>query len=392
MKRITKIAIIIALLSTLLLICGCGGVSKEDLTDAIKAKDISTITDLINQVKDQDDKDEIYAAAADEFKKLCKSTDWDDYVFMDKIIKKTKDKKLKKQLKKVIRENGDNKVIAFIKGKWVRRDYTDMDGMIINVKWNDKDGAGIVTSTKNARNNKYTFARGDIKWKDIKVISSNEFVYKDLFKSTDYSDYLDSYATINYDCNQIKVKVTNAGSKDYNIGNKQVWVRESAIDKKKENLKKKDFINKTFSVKKLSDLEDHFYYFYELDYVADKKLRKTLEKENDITTRYIRGVKGGESREEVIKAFGPGHIIYQNYKKDPIYKLYDYMLESNNDPKTRNLLKGLHSSMAKSNYSVLYYNKEKGPYIKMYFDKKNKLIGALAAKDYSLWIKASKLL
>ena len=379
MKRTIRLAIIIALISVILLVSGCGGVNEENLSNAIKARDVNTMVELITQASEQDNKDEMYSIVADEFKDLCKSTDWNDYVFMDKIIKKTKDKSLKKQLKQVIKENGDNKVIAFTKGEWVRRDYTDMDGMVINVKWNDKDGAAIVTSLKNARNNEYAFKKGDIKWKDIKILSSNEFVYSDLEKNTDYTDYKDSYATINYNFNQIKIKVTNAGGSDYDLGNTQVWIKKDAINKKKEKLKKRDF-TKAFGIK-LSEIEDDTYYLvYDKTFVPNKELRKKVK--DDGNKSFARNIKFGDSRRKVIRAFGYGHVMYQSYKNEPYYKL----TEGENLDFVN---KGFRLLLTKSKYSVLYYNKEDGAIIKMFFNRDNKIMGAYTLKNYDSWVKAA---
>lgn len=213
----------------------------EDVEAVLKTKDIEQIVKVINSYQEQSNKSELDDIIIEYCKTLGKSTDFNDYVFMEDLVKKVSDKALKKELQSLVDNSQKNKVIAFITGDWKRRDYTNEDGMVIDVKWLDDNGTAIITNAK-LKNNKGGFQKGDVKWRNVKIISENELSYEELSKSKKDTEYKQAYAKIDFDMNQLVCNITSDSNEDYAKGNKQVWIKKSVIDTSKEILKAEDFL------------------------------------------------------------------------------------------------------------------------------------------------------
>lgn len=301
---------LVLIIMTSFILAGCGGVSEDDIKESIENKRANETAKLINSYAKQDDKKELDEAVAKDFKDLCKSTEYSDFEYMDKVVAKLKDKELKAILNDVIQRNGSNKVIAFIEGDWVRRDYTDLDGVAINVKSNKDDSVAIITDVRKSKDK--DFKAGDVKWKNIKPMSSNEFVFEDLSKGSDDSHYEQGYANVEYDKNQINCRIS-ASNKAYKKGNVQVWIKKEVIDEKKALLKKAD-------IKDLGKIDKDSYEWW-IDYnhnILPKRLSKQYKKEVSKLSE--------KKRQEVEKANKPfpirGKVVYG----DKYNKVVDIMV------------------------------------------------------------------
>lgn len=368
--QIVKRGILLGMLLLLtVVLCACGGVSEDDISAAVESKSVDDVVALVEQYSEQDNKDDLNGCLAEEFKALCESTEYSDYEFMDGVIKKVKDKSLKEQLTEVIDDNCTNKVIAFTEGEWVRRDMTDQDGIVLTLQWNKEDGTAIVTETKNAK--KTDFKNDEIKWKNIKVISQKQFSYEDLAKGDDGSTgYNQGLGKINYENKTIKCKISDVDN-GYSYGKTQIWVKKDAIDPEKEIITKKD-LTEIYDEKSFD--KDNYYYYYEEKLVRDMQIRKALlKKYKDEKEQTIReSVTLGDSRKKVIEAFGYGHIVYQSYKDDPVYKIAKYALSEGDDSIDS---KGFVDILKQPKYAVVYMNKKNSMFTKMYFSSNDKLLG-----------------
>lgn len=379
-KHIRNGIVLAMIMAVTFLLCACGGVSADDISAAVESQKVDDVVSVVEQYAEQKDKADLDAALVEQFKTLCESTDYSDYEFMDQVIAKIKDKDLKAELQDTIEDNCTNKVIAFTEGEWVRRDLTDQDGIVLSLKWNKDDGTGILTETKNAP--KTNFKVGDIKWKDVSVISMKEFSFKDLSRSDEVTDQIQGLGKINYENKTIKCQISDV-DKDYSLGNTQVWVKKDAIDTEKEHITKKDF-QEWFREKDYK--KDYYYWWYEDTFVRDKKDRETLLKEdkNDkIPT--VRDVTFGDNRKKVISAYGYGHIIYQSYNSDPFHNLAESAVNRENKASNR----GFMDILKQSKYAALYTNKKGTAFLKMYFNKNDKLmLVVFAPESYDDFVKS----
>lgn len=347
----------------------------EDVEAALKTKDIDQIVKVISSYQKQSNKAELDDIIIEYCKTLGESKDFNDYVFMEDLVKIVSDKALKKELQSVVDNSQKNKVIAFITGDWKRRDYTNEDGMVIDVKWLDDNGTAIITKAK-LKNNEGGFQKGDVKWRNVKVISEDELSYEELSKSKEDTDYKQAYAKIDFDKNQLVCNITSDSDEEYARGNKQVWIKKSVIDTSKEILKAEDFM---IMDKELWESTDHYFEFgIDSDLIRDEDLREKTEKyinDPDTNTRkrpMIKGMKKGIiTREMVIEKYSYGHIVFQEAKNDDVYKGMNRLVEQDNNDY---LCKGAAALIEQSEYAVIYDNKNKDQHIKMYFDSKERLL------------------
>ena len=365
MRKHTLLCLLISILVLMvsLVLTGCGGVSEDDIKESIDNRKAGETAKLINSYAKQEDKNDLDEALAKDFKDLCKSTEYSDFEFIDKVISKIKDKELKAKLGDIIQNNGSNKVLAFIEGDWVRRDYTNLSGVVINVKSNKNDSVAIITDSKKSKDK--DFKTGDVKWKNIKPLSSNEFVFEDLSKGDD-SHYEQGYATIDYAKNQINCKIS-ATYNAYKKGNIQVWIKKDVIDEKKETISKKDF---SINGEKVRPSNDSAEYIYNAVDVNNKKLRKKVYKIDDGEDYILSRNKvtlGKSDRGEVISAYGYGTVIYASYKKNAIYQTIKDDNTIGSD--------GFINIIKQAKYKVVYFSKNKRQNLEFYFNSQDKLIG-----------------
>ena len=355
----------------------------EDVEAVLKTKDIDQIVKVISSYQEQSNKAELDDIIIEYCKSLGESKDFNDYVFMEDLVKKVSDKALKQELQSVVDNSQKNKVIAFITGEWKRRDYTNEDGMVIDVKWLDDNGTAIITKAK-LKKNEGDFQKGDVKWRNVKIISKDELSYEELSKSKDDTDYKQAYAKIDFDNNQLVCNITSDSNEEYSHGNKQVWIKKSVIDTSKEVLKTEDFLvtNKEEWEK---DDDSWFEFGFNSDLIKNKELRKKVYKwikedpNNDIEQfELIKGIKEDIiTREMVIDKYSYGHIVFQEPKNDKVYKDMNYFVEEENDY----MCKGCAALIEQSEYAVIYDNKNKDKHMKIYFDSKGRLLAVIRYKN-----------
>ena len=377
MKRI--ITVLIGMTLVALVISGCGSsVSIEDVTTALEAKDADQVVEIITSYQEQSNKSELDEAVVDYFKILGKSKDYADFLFMEEVINKTPDESLRDKLQTSFDKNSDSRVVAFLSGSWVRRDYTDADGMIIDVKWAEDGGTAIITGV-DVKDNYNGFQEGDVKWKNAKVLSNDEISYEDLFKFEDSStEYYPAYSKVDYKKNQIVCHITADNADDYSRGTKQVWIKESALNKEKEVLTDEDFIidGKTYG----KDW-DSYQFFYVTDYVNDNELKEQIEaylkeqgQKEDERLKTNRDFDNGDTREDIIQSFGYGRTMFETYKEDVFYNA----TKDSDDLIT----KGFANTIREKEYHVLYFDKNKKRFIQMYFNEDDTLIAFIIAQGY----------
>lgn len=146
---------------------------------------------------------------------------------------------LAKSILKVLDSYGQKKLKLALEGTWIREDDSMLSGSYMNISFKGDSGVGILTKVSD---NSYGFEKGDIKWKNIKVLDGTNIVFDDLHRSrSDYYDYWsDSYVTdyyhdyeegsgtIDFDNEKINVHITSNGYED---GTDQIWVRQSTGNK-----------------------------------------------------------------------------------------------------------------------------------------------------------------
>ncbi|MBR2547063.1 MAG: hypothetical protein IKF07_02580 [Eubacterium sp.] len=355
MKIYFKTISLITSVLLLVILAGCDqGVKTEDLTEVLKTKNIDEIVEFIDSYKEQKNKAELDEIVVKDFESIAESTEYDDFLYMENFVKEVKDEDLKNSLQRVIDDNITNKVIAFTSGKWVRRDYTNLDGAVAEIKWNDKKGTAILTGVSKTIKNDSHFQKGDVKWKNIEALSEEELVYEDLSKSTDYADYYQAYATLDYSKGQLLCKVS-AEKSEYANGNTQVWVKKEFIDAEKEVVKRSDFEK---DENKRSSL-----------YCSSIKQKK----KGDRNIRLRKAIKMRAKRKGVIDKMGYGHILFQANKDDPIFKYISTI--QNAECQT------FVNDIKKSKYAVIYTGDD-DRFIKMYFNSKDRLIAVVKGYDY----------
>ena len=277
MKWLKSLEIGIVFIIIISAISGCGNnVSAEDVTAALETKNTDQIIQSINLYQEQGNKETLDAVVVDYIKSLGVSDDYEDYVFMEELAKKVPDEKLRNDLNTVIGDCHLNKIIAFTSGEWERRDYTNEDGMVIDIKWADNKGTAIINNAK-VKNNKNGFQGNDVKWRNATVISENELSYEDLWKTEGDPSYKQAYGIIDFENNQIICNITADSNEEYENGTKQVWIKKDVIDTTKEELKDKDFlIMDQDSWEEPNGL--YFEFNIESDYINNKELRKKVKK------------------------------------------------------------------------------------------------------------------
>ena len=354
---------------------------NSDLPTVFETKDTKQITEVIALYQEQSNKEELDKAVVKQFKKLSDSKDYQDFVFMENLSDQIQDEALQKELKGVLDENFENKVVAFTMGEWVRRDYTNLDGMVIDLKWADNDGTALVTGAK-VKDNVDNFKDNDVKWKNTKAISEDELSYEDLWKSDGEPHYEQAVAKIDFDQGIMVCHVTG-NDEEYSKGLTQVWIQKSRIDTGKETIIDDDF---SYVDKEMFENDDTYFEFsYDTDLIKDEALRKLVEKmeEEDPYTKQGSLLERFEkdddiTRKMVIDKYSYGHIVYQAPKDDEVHKT---MLELVADNNKDYICKGVASLIEQSDYAVIYDTKKNDKHIKMYFDAEDRLLAAIFYKN-----------
>lgn len=173
------------------------------------------------------------------FTTLIKSEVYDVFPYMDKIVYGLKDTVDCSRLSKLLEESTIERIESFLIGKWLRSDDTTLNGAILEVVKSDDELIGIMRDFTNCTNF-VAFEPGDIKWKNIAVISNSEFGLHDLTKNYDSNTYeiLDAryqsaVAQIDFTNNSLSIHVTNENVDipgyytEAFIGSDQVWIRQT---------------------------------------------------------------------------------------------------------------------------------------------------------------------
>lgn len=352
------------------IISGCGNsVSTEDIAKVFESKDTKQIAEVIATYQEQNNKEELDKAVVEQYKMLSESKDYQDFVFMENLAGQIQDEHLQTELKGVLDENFENKVVAFTTGEWVRRDYTNLDGMVIDLKWADNDGTALVTGAK-VKNNVDNFKDNDVKWKNTKAISEDELSYEDLWKSNGEPSYEQAVAKIDFDQGIMVCHVTG-NDEEYSKGLTQVWIQKNRIDTGKETITNDDF--RSDDREFIESVDTHFTFSYDNDLIEDEELRKQtinqLDKDptKEVSSLLARIDKDNITREMVIDQFSYGHIMYQDPNDDIAYDAASH-IKNNIDCKAGQAL------IEQSDYAVIYDSKKNDKHIKMYFDSGGKLL------------------
>ncbi|MGI6721382.1 MAG: hypothetical protein ACOX4I_02305 [Anaerovoracaceae bacterium] len=304
---------IILVIAGLLVLCSCG-LSKNEVNEAIENRNVSSLASMVDECSN-DKSEEILKNA---FDSLSDSEDYEDFVYMDKVLNKAKNSETKEMLHALLEKKYKNRVKAFTSGEWVRRDLTELDGGIIDIKWSGDTGVATLESVSNMLDNEFGFKKNDIKWNDMKILDKSSFKYEDLTKDGETGSYVLALAKIDYNENVIKISVSEP-SRGYEKGDEQRWVRKSYIDKCNKDIPattRKDFNaiiegKKVDMLKKIKE-EDTVEVFYWYDKRFDKS------KKGAITTN--RGIHVGSTKEDVIKKYGIGSTVLFSPKNDKSYK------------------------------------------------------------------------
>lgn len=371
MKKGFFTALVLFMMITLF---SCGGVNKSSLNKAVENRQVEELSEMIISYNEGGNKiEELDQVVISLFDELCQNEVYDDFVFMDSVIKHIEGTGTYDKLHDVIDDNGDKKVKSYLSGEWVRMDATALDGCVIKIKCTDESGVATITDASRIVDNVNKFKNNDLKWNNIEIIDSTSFKYDDLNKVDGIGDYCPAIATINYEENYISVHVTgNNGG--YGSGDEQIWRPKAYVDSfdGKGILKEKDFIvngadyeeneNQIDSLKSDGAVFSCVWY--------DKEVDKS--EEGVICT--ARGIKLGSTRESVIDVYGIGSMgmfstktdnYYAEIKKEGMYDSWCNVMES------------------KSKYFIQYFSSDRdAENIRYYFDENDEVCSIAFSIEY----------
>lgn len=326
--------------------------NTEDMSIAINA-----------YCKELDDTTALDEYVANIFRELYSSNDFKDYAVADAMIENIEDRcAVKSELEEIKNKSGINRAEAFLIGKWVRKDGTALDGMIINVNVNNGSISAIVQGVDE---NEYDFAINDLKWQNGSFVDDVTFTVNSLTKGEYGSSYSASTGIISYSDMQIYMHSVENGN-DYNSGNNQVWIKEEFTNKFSdvEPLSKEDYVvnascsdelkekyknNILESLKADYGTQGYYYWYYNEE--------EDESRESVITTN--RDIQIGSAKEKVIEAYGIGATNLFDKKTDELYDAVDDSLKKMMDEECDEFIK--------------YTIKDVG-YIEFYFNEQDEVV------------------
>ncbi len=167
---------------------------------------------------------------------------YEDFTYIEDV--KTKldgqenSKNLVSSLKKLISDHSTDKLKAALSGKWTRKETGFLDGAKIEVMFSSNTGKAVLSY---APVNRFGFANGDIKWKDIEIFSDTNFSFNDLHKGLFSYGYTPANATIDYGTMTVSVHNSDDGE-----GVNQTWVKDqyssTAQQNTQENVQGGDYL------------------------------------------------------------------------------------------------------------------------------------------------------
>ena len=301
------------------------------LTEAVETQDIeavqSAVQEYVSATGDEDTVGEKLAAVLSEISD--KQND-DAFRFAERLVSSFSDFSFQNQLETILNDSVSNRVCAFLRGDWIRRDGSINTGIQLNVKISENGSIiGAVTSSPET----VAFKQGSIKWKDFEVFDKNNITLYDLATTGSYAY---SSGLLDYDANSMCILVSPSY---YTItsGAQQYWVKKEYVDRysSADPISVEDFVFElwnsdagemvTFdSTGPLRYMQPEFYFSDPESGIAPSSVIKTA-----------RGITLGATQEEVAAAYGIGagkkyisdtdtmRAYLKNYQKDSALSVYD---------------------------------------------------------------------
>lgn len=368
MKNIITKATAALLFVCVVLLCSCAD-NTSKITEAIENRNADELVSIINaELEGNKDVDKMNETIDSCMRELAETDDYENFVFMEKVRDGIPDSSTKDCINKVLDDNGKNKVMSYLKGTWIRKDGTDMDGACGEITWNEGTGVLILNSVDDAINPE-SFNDNDLKWNNVSVIDATTIKGEDLSKADGVGEYTAFIGTIDYADNMVFIQTVDS-STDYAKGNNQTWILKDYYDSfdGKQVLTDDDFKASGEGIDEntiINDLKEMVYYYYFYNPEVDKS------EEGVITTN--RGIHLGSDKAEVIDKYGIGS--YAAFDKDA-----DLIRFSN---------RGIPDQLKNAKYALQYRVKDKkGKRIYFYFNDEDKVITIFYARtDYSSMLK-----
>ena len=192
--------------------------AKEKLKNSLENNAAESVVSLINdfeiKFKDKPNLQNLEQPILDSFVEYCDGIDYSKFNFMDSVTTSLAEsdnyevKELNIKLKKILDGSQKNRFLALLQGYWLREDKSTMSGSVILIQTtNDSTIATLVFAVENP----FTFAEGDLKWKELTIVGDKRFIFQDLNKSPNNSKYSDGAGTFDDESQIISIAMTGEG-------------------------------------------------------------------------------------------------------------------------------------------------------------------------------------